>query len=245
MEENKNNTISQPVNQPNISNNPFSYYGFAWGKMWKYFLELLLVAIVSFIIMIPSGVIFDDENYFHLNNAMRIDLVFISFEGTAAYVVFGLFFVLLFQWPLEYGISYVNLKAARDEKIAVKDMFTVYDNYWNSVFANLLVAVIIGFGIVFFIVPGLIFACKLAFVSYLVVDKKMDAVEAVKESWKMTSGYSWSIFFTGFLVIFIAILGLLFLGVGIIISIMWIKLAFAAIYFSAENKFISNEAPIQ
>ena len=65
----------------------------------------------------------------------------------------------------------------------------------------------------------------------------MDDVEAVKESWKMTDGYSWPIFFTGFLVVFIAILGLLFLGIGIIISIMWIKLAFAAIYFSADRQF--------
>jgi hypothetical protein len=245
MEQNPNNSSSQSIKQPNISNNPFSYYGFAWRKMWKYFLELLLVAIVSFIIMIPSGIFLDEDNYFHLDNAIRIDLVFISFEGVAAYVFFALVFVLLLQWPLEYGISYVNLKAARDEKVAVKDMFEVFENYWNSVFANLLVFVIIGFGIVFFVIPGLIFACKLSFVSYLIVDKKMDAVDAVKESWKMTEGYSWSVFFTGFLAIFIGILGLLFLGIGIIISIMWIKLAFASIYFSADSQYKSNEAIIQ
>jgi hypothetical protein len=241
MEQNNTHINSESVIQPSISNNPFSYYGFAWGKMWKYFLELLLVAIVSFLVFIPSGILFDDEKQFFLNEAVRIDLIFISFEGTAAYFVFALVFVLLLEWPLEYGISYVNLKAARDEKFAVKDMFTVFDNYWNSVFANLLVAVIIGFGIVFFIIPGIVFACKLAFVPYLIVDKKMDAVEAVKESWKMTGGYSWVIFFTGFLVIFIVLLGLLFFGVGIIISIMWIKLAFAAIYFSAESRFNSNK----
>ena len=241
MEQNSITTNSESTIQPIISNNPFSYYGYAWGKMWKYFLELLLVAIVSFVVFIPSGILFDDEKHFFLNEAVRIDLIFISFEGAAAYFVFALVFVLLLEWPLEYGISYVNLKAARDEKFAVKDMFAVFDNYWNSVFANLLVAAIIGFGVVFFIIPGLVFACKLAFVPYLVVDKKMDAVEAVKESWKMTDGYSWSIFFTGFLVVFIAILGLLFLGIGIIISIMWIKLAFAAIYFSADRQFNSKK----
>lgn len=245
MEQNQINSESQIINKPNISNNPFAYYGFAWRKMWKYFLELLLVAIISFIIMIPSGVFLDEDNYFHLDNAIRIDLVFISFEGTAAYIFFALIFVLLLQWPLEYGISYVHLKAARDEKIIVKDMFAVFDNYWNSVFANLLVAIIIGFGIVFFIIPGLIFACKLAFVPYLIVDKKMEAVEAVKESWKMTNGFGVVIFLTGFLVIFVALIGLLFLGVGIIISIIWIKLAFAAIYFSAESQYRTNEALVQ
>jgi hypothetical protein len=245
MEQNNNDTAPQSSNIPKIANNPLSYYGFAWRKMWKYFLELLLVAIVSFLIFIPSGILFDNESHFFLQNAVKIDLIFISFEGTAAYFFFALVFVLLLQWPLEYGISYVHLKAARDEKIIVKDMFAVFDNYWNSVFANLLVAIIIGFGIVFFIIPGLVFACKLAFVPYLIVDKKMEAVEAVKESWKMTTGYGGVIFLTGFLVIFVALLGLLFLGIGIIISIIWIKLAFAAIYFSAESQYRTNEALVQ
>ena len=245
MEQNSNNTAPQSSINLNIANNPFSYYGFAWRRMWKYFLELLLVAIVSFLIFIPSGILFDNESHFFLNNAVKIDLIFISFEGTAAYFFFALVFVLLLQWPLEYGISYVHLKAVRDEKIIVKDMFAFVDNYWNSVFANLLVAIIIGFGIVFFIIPGIVFACKLAFVPYLIVDKKMEAVEAVKESWNMTNGYGVVIFLTGFLVIFVGLLGLLFLGVGIIISIIWIKLAFAAIYFSAESHYRTNDALVQ
>lgn len=211
--------------------NPFSYYGFAWRRLWKYFLELLLVTIVSFLISLPTIGLFDDDKIdlpFHSN--LSVDLFFFSFEGTAAYLFLGLIFILLFEWPLEYGISFVHLKAARNEKIAVKDMFRVFSNYWNSVFANLLVSVIIGFGMVLLIIPGIIFACKLAFVPYLIVDKNMEAVEAVKKSWELTSGYSFTIFIIGFLVIFVAILGLLFFGVGIIISIIWIRLAFAAVY---------------
>ena len=211
--------------------NSFSYYGFAWNRLWKYFLELLLVTIVSFIISLPTIGLFDDKEIslpFHSN--ITVDLFFFSFEGMAAYFFLALIFLLLFEWPLEYGISFVHLKAARKQKVAVKDMFSVFNNYWNSVFANLLVAFIIGFGIVLLIIPGIIFACKLAFVPYLIVDKKMEAVEAVKESWRMTKGYSLIIFITGFLVIFVAILGLLFFGVGIIVSIIWIRLTFASIY---------------
>ena len=147
---------------------------------------------------------------------------------------------MLLEWPLEYGISYVHLKAARKEKVAVKDMFAVFNNYWNSVFANLLVAVIVGFGIVLLIIPGIVFACKLCFVPYLIVDKKMEAVDAVKESWKMTGGYSFTIFLIGFLVIFVAILGLIFFGVGIIISIIWIRLAFASVYAKVSGDMESD-----
>ena len=216
---------------------PFSYYKFAWKRLWNYFLELLLVTIVSFLISLPTIGLFDDEKIelpFHSN--VTVDLFFFSFEGMAAYF----FLALLLEWPLEYGISYVHLKAARKEKVAVKDMFAVFNNYWNSVFANLLVAVIVGFGIVLLIIPGIVFACKLCFVPYLIVDKKMEAVDAVKESWKMTGGYSFTIFLIGFLVIFVAILGLIFFGVGIIISIIWIRLAFASVYAKVSGDMESD-----
>ncbi len=221
-------------------NGAFSCYGFAWRQMWKYFLELLLVSIVSFLITLPTIGIFDNDADFQLINSISIDLVFFSLKGVAATLFLGLTFILFFQWPLEYGISFVNLKAIRNEKVAVKDMFVVFQNYWNAVFANLLVAVIVGFGFMLIFVPGIIFACKLAFVPYLIVDKKMEAVEAVKESWRITAGYSFTIFSIGLLVIFVAILGLLFFGVGIIISIMWIKLAFAAIYYHVSKSIYKN-----
>lgn len=219
----------------------FSFYGFAWKKLWKYFLELLLVTIVSLIVTIPTWGFWDEETKIPFQSSVSIDLFFFSFEGIAAYLFLGLMFVLLFQWPLEYGISYVNLQAVRDNKFHVKDMFEVFKNYWNSVFANLLVVIIIGFGMMMIIVPGIIFACKLAFVPYLVVDKKMEAVEAVKTSWQMTNGYSLTIFFIGFLIIFVFLLGVLAFGVGALIAIMWIRLSFASVYFSASNKLELQE----
>lgn len=220
----------------------FSCYGFAWRKMWKYFLELLLVTIVSFIVTIPTFGFWEGSGDFPFLHSMSIDLVFIGFQGPAVFILFGILFTLLFQWPLEYGIAFVNLKAARNEKVEVKDMFSVFQNYWNAVFANLLVAVIIGFGFMLLIVPGIIFACKLAFVPYLIVDKKMEAVEAVKKSWKITNGNSFTIFIIGLLVIFVSILGLIFFGVGIIVAIMWIRLTFAAFYYhvSSNTDFSNN-----
>lgn len=227
----------QPPDIPAATFNPFSYYGFAFGRMWKYFLELLLVTIISFLISLPTLGWLDEETIkAPFDPGITVNLVFFSFEGWGALVFLITIFVLLFEWPIEYGISYVHLKAARKEKVAVKDMFAVFNNYWNSVFANLLVAFIVGFGIMLLIVPGIIFACKLCFVPYLIVDKQMDAVEAVKESWQMTSGYSFTIFLIGFLVIFVGLLGLLFFGIGIIFAVIWIRLAFASIYYSVSEK---------
>ena len=86
------------------------------------------------------------------------------------------------------------------------------------------------FGLVFLIVPGIIFACKLVFVPYLVLDKNLDAIEAVKQSWKMTSGYAGTVFLIGLISIPIFIVGLICLGVGVVISLMWITSAMAYLY---------------
>jgi uncharacterized membrane protein len=115
-------------------------------------------------------------------------------------------------------------------------MFMAFQNIWNVVIANILVSVIIGIGIALLIVPGIIFACRLAFVSYLVMDQKMEAMEAIKKSWAMTKGYSWTIFGMAFMSFFIAIAGLICLGVGILPAIIWIASAFASLYWSVATK---------
>ena len=53
---------------------------------------------------------------------------------------------------------------------------------------------ILGIGFLLFIVPGLIFGCRLAFVPYLVMDKGLDPVAAIEKSWFMTRGHGWQIF---------------------------------------------------
>jgi len=85
------------------------------------------------------------------------------------------------------------------------------------------------------IVPGIIFACRLAFVRYLVVDRNMDPVSAIKESWRMTRSHAWDIFALGLLAIPITIAGLICLGVGVIPAIMWIRASFASMYYAVSG----------
>ena len=99
------------------------------------------------------------------------------------------------------------------------------DNYLNIVLANLLVFAIVGLGLVFLIVPGIIFLCRLAFVPYLVMDKKLEPVAAVEKSWSMTRGHGW-----------IVILGLICLIVGVFFAAMWITTAFAAYYHAVDQE---------
>jgi uncharacterized membrane protein len=97
------------------------------------------------------------------------------------------------------------------------------------------VSVIVVIGFILLIVPGIIFACKLAFTPYLVVDRKMEVIEAIKASWRMTNGHAWKVFLIGLLAIPIFIAGIICFGVGVIISIMWITMAFASLYHAVST----------
>jgi hypothetical protein len=196
-------------------------YSIAWKVIWVYFVELLVISIVYAVLSGPVS-------FFQ----WKVD----SFEWfLVPLAMFAIAYGIFVAGPIGYGAKWVYLKAIRGERIEIRDMFVVFQkNYWNAVIANIVVGVIIGLGIVMLIVPGIIFACRLAFVPYLVVDREMDVMDALRVSWDMTRGYGWQIFFMGFLAFWIVIGGLICLVVGVFISLMWISAAFATIYHAVE-----------
>lgn len=198
-------------------------YSIGWKIIWVYFVELLVVSIVVMLLTGPVSVIQWKENNF--------DWYLVPL------IMFGIAYGVFVAGPINYGGKWVFLKAVRGERIEIRDVFAVFQkNYWNAVIANIVVGVIVGMGIIMLIVPGIIFACRLAFVSYLVVDEEMDVMDALRVSWDMTRGYGWQIFLMGFLAFFVVIAGIIALFVGVFISAMWISTAFAVMYHSVASK---------
>ena len=196
-----------------------SSYKNGWRQLWKYFLELFLIGLIAFLIGLPS-----------VMGGWFGEVV----VAGAVFNFFGLVYSILINGPVQYGVAFAYLKAARGDKLEIKDMFEAFKNYWNAVLASLLVFVIVIIGLILLIVPGIIFACKLAFAPYLVVDRKMEVMEAIRESWRMTGGHAWKVFLIGLLAVPIGIAGLICFGVGIIVAIMWITLAFASLYHAVS-----------
>ena len=218
---NKKKNASAPVSllMPTVG----SVYSFGWERMKKFFLDLFLITMIVGVVWIPLGMIRS------LDGRETVGAIILN--------IFGLAYWLLLFDPIDYGSAFVFLKSIRSEKFEVKDVFLPFENfekYLNVVLAELLKTAIIVIGVFLLIVPGIIFACKLAFVKYLVLDRNMDPVEAVKESWKMTEGHSVEIFLMGLLAIPIAIAGLICFFVGIIPAVMWIRCAFASMYYAVS-----------
>jgi uncharacterized membrane protein len=102
--------------------------------------------------------------------------------------------------------------------------------FWRFVGAHILTVLAIALGFIALIIPGIILSMGLAFVPYLVVDRGLGPIEAIKESWRITKGHKWQL-----LLLFLALLGLNLLGVvalliGIFVTVPITMLAFAHAY---------------
>ena len=217
-------------------------FGHGWNTMMKYFLILLLVVIVTGMIMAPMQVGNMDKNLEHFNWGKDYYHFFspgFAAWGIMAFIlgIFALAYTLLLVPVFKYGGDLMFVHAARDVRPDFESLIHGFkENYLFIVLANLLTTALVMLGIIFLIVPGIIVGRRLAFVSYLVMDKKLDPIAAVEESWKLTKGHGWTIFFMGIVSFFLGIVGLALLFVGILPAIMWAKSAFASLYEAALQK---------
>ena len=211
-------------------------FSYAWSKIFgKAFLILLVTVIIAGLLDGPAASVkwnLDDGDF-----GWPMLLIFPA-------IIFGLAYTILFVPVIDYGLQYLFLTAMRDEEADIKLLFEGFrSRYLNIVLANLIVTALVIMGFVMLIIPGIIIACRLAFVSYLVMDKNLDPMKAVEKSWHMTKGHGWTIFFMAITSIFLFILGIIAFFVGVFIAIIWIHAAFATLYQSVLNQ-IDDENPI-
>jgi hypothetical protein len=223
-------------------------FNHGWNTMSKYFLVLLLVVIVTFLIVAPTQALkfpfsshdFKWDHWGHWQNWENWnpwDLNFFN-SGFMAMgmlaLIYGLFAIaygLLVVPVFKFGANLIFVHAARDARPEFETLIKGFkENYLHIILANLLVTALVMMGFIFCIVPGIIVGCRLAFVTYLVMDKKLDPIIAIEESWRMTKGYGWTIFGMALVSFFLCIAGLAMCIIGILPAIIWVKSSFASMY---------------
>ncbi|MBI5456712.1 DUF975 family protein [Candidatus Kaiserbacteria bacterium] len=113
---------------------------------------------------------------------------------------------------------------------------------WNPklflpyVFGRILVGIVVIVGLILLIVPGVILSFGFMFTSYLIVDKGLGPVAAMKESWRITKGHKWQLALLGLAFAGLNILGLLALVVGLLVTIPVTLLAAVHVYRTLEHK---------
>jgi uncharacterized membrane protein len=235
---------------PGFSNS----FATGWRVMGDNFLRLLLVIVILAVLVAPFKIFNMNFGPSDLHGApwnwnWDDEKSWEHFFGLASLGIFAAFFALIAMLyaflvapVFKYGGDIIFVRAVRKVKPDFEYLIKGFmENYLHIVLANLLVFALIILGMFALIVPGIIIACRLAFVSYIVMDKKLDPIEAVELSWKLTKGHGWQIFLMGFTSFFILIFGLILMLVGIFPAIMWICSSFAALY---ESVLREKEIPV-
>lgn len=219
-------------------------FGTGWRVMTDNFLRLFLVIIVLTILTAPLKMLdfkFSADDIHELpfvGDAFRGDFEQLFALGSlgmlaAFFGLVALLYAFLVAPVFTYGGDFIFVQSVRRNKPDFEYFIKGFmENYFHIVLANLLVTALIVLGLFVLIIPGIIIACRLVFVSYIVMDKKLDPIEAVEMSWRLTRGHTWRIFFMGVASFFILIFGLMMLIVGIFPAMMWISSSFATLYES-------------
>ena len=230
-------------------------FGTGWKVMLDNFLRLLLVVFVLAILTAPFRM-FNWKvdvphwpwNFHEWGGFFGHDMGQLFTLGTlgifaAFFGLVALAYIFLAAPVVKFGGDMIFVEAVRKIKPNFEWLIKgFWENYLYIVLANLLVFALVILGLFALIIPGIIIACRLVFVSYIVMDKKLDPIEAVELSWKLTRGHGWQIFLMGFVSFFIIIFGLMLFLIGVFPAVMWVSCSFATLY---QSVLLEKEKPAE
>ncbi|MEY4746975.1 MAG: hypothetical protein RLZZ416_24 [Candidatus Parcubacteria bacterium] len=102
--------------------------------------------------------------------------------------------------------------------------------FFSYLGATVLNGIIVVVGLIVLVIPGIIFGIMLLFTPYLVVDRDLTPIKALKESARITKGNRWQLFMLLILMLLINILGIIALLVGLLVTIPVTSLAIVHAY---------------
>ena len=146
-------------------------------------------------------------------------------ENLIISIVIYLSALRLWLWFKSLSLHIVN-----EAKAKFSDVFVDFKKAIRYLWAYLLVFVIVALGMILFIIPWIVCAIRLSMVPYLILDKNIWPIAAIKTSWKMTKWYMGDILGLIILCRLINIVWFLAVIVWLLRTIPLSMLAMASIY---------------
>ncbi len=148
--------------------------------------------------------------------------------------------VSIIDWLLRLSISVglieIPLLILDGKPADYGHLFSGYRHLISYFTGSILYMLIILGGLLLLVVPGIIWAMRFQFFGYLIIDKGLRPVEALKASWAMTRGEVWHLFTFALLLALINVAGLLALTVGLLVSAPVSILSVAFVYRKLMNQ---------
>jgi len=148
---------------------------------------------------------------------------------TASYVIASLASIVV---SIFVAIGLITFALRAHDNIAGAQIADLWNPgpFWRFLGAHILTTIVVVLGFIAFIVPGIILGIGLGFVPYLVVERSLGPIEAMKESWRITKGHKWQLFLLLLALLGINLLGILALVIGVFVAIPVSMIAFTHAY---------------
>ncbi len=128
------------------------------------------------------------------------------------------------------GMYRIGFKIKEGKTPEYSDFKTEPHTFFTALWASVITGFFTFLGFILLIIPGFIVMTRLSMTTLLILDKNLSGRQAVKESWRLTKGYSWKIF--GFLIIsfILIVISILPFGLGLILSVPYVYLTAVELY---------------
>jgi uncharacterized membrane protein len=138
----------------------------------------------------------------------------------------------------DYGLSTLISMGATAFYLATHDSPETVDltqlwrphPFWKFVGASILVGLLIIVGFILLIVPGIVLALMYMFTTFIVIDRGLGPIDAMKESNSITRGHKWPLLGLVCILALINIAGAIALLVGLLVTVPVTSLAFTHAY---------------
>jgi uncharacterized membrane protein len=116
------------------------------------------------------------------------------------------------------GWVQISLNITDGRPAAVSDMWARLDLFLPYVGAAILFSIMVGFGLLILIVPGIYLALTFCFYGYGVIDRGLGTLEALQHSAALTRGRKWKLLGFWLILFGLNILGLIVFIIGVLVT---------------------------
>jgi uncharacterized membrane protein len=144
----------------------------------------------------------------------------------------------LFLGMVTTRISLDIFDTGKPDLSRIKELLPLVPSY---LVGKILYGLIVLVGLILLIVPGIIWAYMFLYVGYLIIDRQLGPIEALKESRVITSGYKMDLFIFSLVVGVINIVGAILLLIGLLVTIPVTLMASAYVYRKLSPRMATTE----
>jgi len=134
------------------------------------------------------------------------------------------------------GYCKIMLKINDGEHPKFLEIFDEYRTFWRYLGTLILYSITILGGLILLIIPGVFWAVRFSFSPMIVVDTKLGPIAAMKESFSISKDNFWKLFWFFVVICLMNFVGLIFFGIGLLITVPVSLLAYIKVYRDLSQK---------